>query len=319
MRGIPDLRTGEDLYLSTEEDWAFARKLDARFDEVDFRGLLNFYYELASGLRADQKERQIGHILTAAGRARAWIKILGKVPDGPILDLGCGSGSFLAVFQGEGIESAGVDIAMRWLIVARKRLDEEGLREVPLACASAEGLPLADGSIAGVVAGDVIEHVGDQGATLAEAYRVLKTGGRLVMASPNRYSLAPEPHVGAWGVGFLPRAWMPLYVRWTRGVDFRGIHTLGYAEWTRLLRVSPFNGGTIRVPALPVEDLAQFGRVKRMLARCYQGAVATSIGRMLAKRFGPFFHVVCEQGETQAPLESSRAIRRRSRRSAERA
>ena len=136
-------------------------------------------------------------------------------------------------------ESWGVDIALRWLLVARKRLDEEGLAHVRLVCGCAERLPFCDRGFAGVVAGDVIEHVGDQAATLAEAHRVLVPGGRLFLASPNRFSLAPEPHVQVWGVGYLPRRWMAPYVRWTRGIDFRAIRTLGLRRMETTARAKP--------------------------------------------------------------------------------
>ena len=69
-------------------------------------------------------------------------RALGDSRRGPVLDLGCGTGSFLAAAGRELPDVGGVDIAMRWLLVARKRLDEEGLGRVPLACACAEGLPL---------------------------------------------------------------------------------------------------------------------------------------------------------------------------------
>src|SRR5262249_44710136 len=177
----------------------------------------------------------------------------GEAP-GPWLDLGCGSGSFLAAVGREAPEVCGVDIALRWLVVARKRLDEEGLGHVPLVCACAEELPVSRSTFGRIVAGDLIEHVGDQAATLAEAHRVLRPGGRLFLASPNRFSLSPEPHVGVWGVGFLPRRWMSAYVRWTRSIDFHDVHTLSYGEWRRLLAASPFGAGRVEAPPLPPDD-----------------------------------------------------------------
>src|SRR5262249_33882669 len=150
------------------------------------------------------EQRQILHILTAPGRVGRWRDALGAVADGMILDLGCGSGSFLAAVGARAGPVCGVDVAFRWLLVARKRLGGGGLGRAPLACACAEALPVTDGSLAGVVAGDVFEHVADQAATLAEAFRALRPGGRAFFATPNRYSLGPEPHVQVWGVGFLP-------------------------------------------------------------------------------------------------------------------
>ncbi len=319
LRGIPDLRAEDDHFLSNEDDWSIALRLNEDFDRLDFRDLLDRYFDLVPDVDHSLKARQVTHILTAPGRARRWVEGLGRCEEGPILDLGCGTGSFLAAVGHSATAIGGVDIAMRWLIVARKRLEEEGLALIPLACACAERLPVADRSVAGVVAGDVIEHVADQKATLAEAYRVLAPGGRVFMASPNRYSIAPEPHVEVWGVGYLPRRWMTPYVRWRRGLDFRAIRTMGYAEWTRLLRESPFGGGTIAVPPLPRDDLAHFGTIKRSIARVYNAVVATAPGRWAARGVGPLFHVVCEKPNSvpDTPMRSSSpAIRRRSTRSA---
>ena len=296
LRGIIDLRTGEDGFLSNAEDWEYASRLDADFGRLDFRGLLDRYFDLSPEIPSVLRQRQIAHILTAPDRVRRWLDALGSaVESGPLLDLGCGSGSFLASVGKSGRRVAGVDIALRWLIVARKRLDEEGLAHVPLACGCAERLPFADRSFAGVVAGDVIEHVADQGATLAEAYRVLRPGGRLFLAAPNRFSLAPEPHVQVWGVGFLPRRWMPGYVRWASGRDFRSIRTLGIGEWRRLLWRSPFEGGQIEAPGLPPADLDHFGPLKRRAALAYNRIVSSRPGQAAARVFGPLFHVVCEK------------------------
>lgn len=323
LRGIPDLRTRDDVYLSNEEDWAFANRLVADYDRLDFRGLLDRYFDIASEVSPAGKRRQVTHILTAPGRIVHWLDALGPVGGGPLLDLGCGSGSFLSAVGRCVPDVQGVDVALRWLLVARKRLDEEGLPHVPLACACAEDLPVADDSIAGVVAGDVIEHVADQRATLSEVHRALQPGGRVFMASPNRYSLGLEPHVGVWGVGFLPRRWMRLYVRWINQADFRAIHTLGFREWRQLLRHSPFTNGRINVPLLPRDDLIHFGRIKRVCGRLYNASVQTRGGMRFARAFGPLFHVVAEKPKradpSSAPRPPSRAIHRRSTRSAKRA
>lgn len=314
LRGIPDLRVSDDIFMPNGEDWSFARRLDSVFDRLDFRGLLDYYFDLSPEIPADLRRRQIGHILSAPGRARQWLGALGDSAEGPILDLGCGTGSFLAAVAGPGREFWGLDIALRWLIVARKRLVEEGLDHVRLVCGGAERLPLGDRMFAGVVAGDVIEHVGDMDATLAESYRVLRPGGRLVLASPNRFSLAPEPHVGVWGVGFLPRRWMGPYVHWVRGIEFKAIQTLGLGGWRRLLRRSPFGGGSIEAPGLPMGEIERFGPIKRRLARIYQGVVATRLGRVVARRVGPLYHVVCQR-PAAGDRRSDRATPRRSRRS----
>jgi SAM-dependent methyltransferase len=317
-RGIPDLRTRDDVYLGNDADRTFARRLLDDFDRLDFRGLLERYFDLEPSVPADLRRRQVDHIVTAPGRVRGWLDAMGEPPSGGLLDLGCGSGSFLASVGQELPAACGVDIALRWLLVARKRLDEEGLGHLPLVCACAEDLPVAGSTFSAVIAGDAIEHVGDQAATLAEAYRVLKPGGRLFLAAPNRFSLAPEPHVQIWGVGFLPRRWMPTYVRCVRKIDFRAIRTLGYGEWKDLLRASPFASGRISIPPLPEGDLRPFGLLKRVVARLYNAVVATRVGQWVGRAVGPLFHVVCEKSGTETPLPPVRATRQRSRPSAAR-
>jgi SAM-dependent methyltransferase len=300
FRGIPDLRTRDDVFLDNDTDRLYARRLLDEFDRHDFRGLLDRYFDLSPGIPDDLRRRQIHHILTAPGRARRWLDAVGRPRLGPLLDLGCGTGSFLAAVGGEVPCACGVDIALRWLLVARKRLDEEGLGHVGLVCACAEDLPVEGATFEAIVAGDVIEHVGDQAATLGEAHRVLRPGGRLFMASPNRYSLAPEPHVGVWGVGFLPRRWMAGYVRRVRGIEFRAVRNLGFGEWRRLLAGSPFRGGSVVVPPLPDCDLVRFGRLERWLARVHNAAVTSTPGQRLGRAVGPLFHVVCTREESGA-------------------
>lgn len=299
LRGVPDLRTSDDVFLPNLEDWRLARRLEADYDRLDFRGLLERYYDLRPEIPPDRRRREVTHILTASGRASQWIATLGLEGDGPLLDLGCGPGGFLAEAAARlgGRPLWGLDIAMRWLLLARKRLDEAGLGRVRLVCAGAEAMPFADAAFAGIAAGDAIEHVADQAATIREAHRVLRPGGRLVMATPNRFSLAPEPHVGVWGVGFLPRSWMGPYVRLARGLDFRAIHTRGAGGWRRLIRSGPFGGGTIGAPTLPEEELAHFGGLKARLGRTYNRLVATRPGQALARRVGPLLHIVCTKAD----------------------
>lgn len=296
LLGIPDLRTREDEFLSNETDWHLALRLAAEFDRLDFRGLLDRYYDLSPEIPDHLRERQIRHILESGSRLESWRTAHDDADGaGSILDLGTGTASWLVRASAAGVSSIGVDIAMRWLVLARKRLDEAGLSRVRLVCACAERLPFATASFARIVAGDVIEHVGDQAATLGEAFRVLRPGGRLVMTTPNRWSLAPEPHVGVWGVGFLPRRWMPRYVGWISGRDFRAIRCLSAPEWIRLLERSPFRGGSIIPPPLGDEDTRFGSWTRRLLARAYNRLVSGRLGCAAAVLFGPLFLIVCRK------------------------
>ncbi|WP_260868794.1 class I SAM-dependent methyltransferase [Gordonia sihwensis] len=52
-------------------------------------------------------------------------------------------------------------------------------------------LPLADGSVDVVVNFQVIEHLWDQSAFVAECHRVLRPGGVLLISTPNRITFSP--------------------------------------------------------------------------------------------------------------------------------
>lgn len=105
-----------------------------------------------------------------------------------VLDAGCGSGRHLCeAFRSPGVEVAGVDLSPADLGKARAFLslmarEREGRWSV--ACADVERLPFAGGVFDVVVCAEVLEHVFDNRAAVAELVRVLKPGGDLVVTVP---------------------------------------------------------------------------------------------------------------------------------------
>jgi SAM-dependent methyltransferase len=105
------------------------------------------------------------------------------------LDVGCGIGMYLRAFGRFTPHVFGVEIEGE-----RAR---EALTNGAVAQSSAEALPFTDGVFDLVLSHEVIEHVADDRASVAEMVRVLKTGGRLVLFCPNR--LYPfETHGHYW-------------------------------------------------------------------------------------------------------------------------
>jgi SAM-dependent methyltransferase len=96
-----------------------------------------------------------------------------------ILDIGCGLGVYVRKFREFSDVVCGIDIDP-------KRL-REGAKTTPgLMLAVGEHLPYRDGTFDVVVLNEVIEHVHDDRATIAEALRILSPGGRIVIYAPNR-------------------------------------------------------------------------------------------------------------------------------------
>jgi 2-polyprenyl-3-methyl-5-hydroxy-6-metoxy-1,4-benzoquinol methylase len=122
--------------------------------------------------------------------------LLGHVGAGErVLDVGCGEGRFAAELARAGAEVMGVDVAAEPLRRARERHPELDLRQVPPAGA----WPLKDASFDAVWAGEVIEHVADTAGWLSELRRVLRSGGLLLLSTPDHgrlpmlgWALAPR-------------------------------------------------------------------------------------------------------------------------------
>jgi ubiquinone/menaquinone biosynthesis C-methylase UbiE len=98
-----------------------------------------------------------------------------------ILDVGCGTGSVLALLAARypAAELCGVDPAGEMLRVARTRLS--GDSRVRLLSAHAEQLPFADAAFDLVVSSNSFHHWVDQEAGLREIGRVLAPGAWFVM------------------------------------------------------------------------------------------------------------------------------------------
>jgi ubiquinone/menaquinone biosynthesis C-methylase UbiE len=116
---------------------------------------------------------------------RAWMvrRMVAKyaTPSAPILDAGCGTGLNLRHLP-EG--STGIDINPRNIELLRKRLPNHTVVE-----GDVEALPFADASFGTVLCTEVIEHIPDPSAALAEYRRVLQPGGVLIGSVPARSAI----------------------------------------------------------------------------------------------------------------------------------
>src|SRR5262249_6655822 len=227
-------------------------------------GLARAYYDMTADVDARRRARFLAHIAGAEARGSALATLLPA--EGSILEVGCGTGGLLAAATMAGREVIGADIATPWLVVARRRLADRGL-SVPLVGAEAARLPWADASFDAVVADSLLEHLDDPATALREWHRVVRPGGRLIVWSPNRWSALTDPHVGLWGLGWMPRAWVPAYVRWRRGIPWT-VRPLSPREAKHLAIRSGWDG--VRVE--PASVFAGAGRSRREqgLIRAYE-------------------------------------------------
>ena len=112
---------------------------------------------------------------------------LDYVADKRVLDIACGTGYGIGIMQDKASAVVGVD------------LDNEALQSARAECAGsslairADGLslPFADGIFDVVTSFETLEHLTERPAFLAELYRVLLRGGRLILSTPNAIFTQP--------------------------------------------------------------------------------------------------------------------------------
>jgi SAM-dependent methyltransferase len=151
-------------------------------------------------LEARLRARREGAQEFFAGAAQAWEALraelygarferealLGLLPPGwTVADLGCGAGTLAAALAPHVARVIGVDQSAAMLKAARRRLD--GLGNVELHRGELEALPLPDAACHAALAVLVLSYVAEVAPVLAEAARILRPGGRLVVVDLARH------------------------------------------------------------------------------------------------------------------------------------
>lgn len=109
--------------------------------------------------------------------------LLSLVPagSGALLDIGTGTGRVLELLALRVRQALGVDASRSMLALARSRLAGPDYGHCAVRLADMYRLPLASASFDIVVMQMVLHHAEDPGLVLAEAARVLRPGGRLLL------------------------------------------------------------------------------------------------------------------------------------------
>jgi SAM-dependent methyltransferase len=145
------------------------------------------------------------------------------LPEGRVLDLGCGVGHSLDALAPR--ESVGVDRDARALAGQQRETHVADMR----------ALPLPDSSFASVLSVHSIEHVPDPERVLAEIVRVLGPGGTAVLVTPNRLEFGrPDEIIDPYHhVEFDQDELRGLCARFFAEVDVLGL--FGSARWRELV------------------------------------------------------------------------------------
>ena len=212
-----------------------------------------------------------------AGQERRLKMILEAAPaisGGRVLVDGCGVGMYLARLAESARCAHGLDIEFARLLDA-----QENAPDSPLVCGAGERLPYDDNGFDLVLSHEVIEHVSDDRAAVAEMVRVTRPGGRIVIFCPNRW-YPFETHGIYWRgqyrfgnaplVNYLPSGLRNRFAPHVRAYTGRGLRRLFEGLPVRIMKHTIIFGAYDNI-------IARAGLAGRLLRGLLQGIEATPL------------------------------------------
>jgi SAM-dependent methyltransferase len=186
-------------------------------DDAELEAAYAGWYRPAAGRFAGGGDRVLRR-----SRATLARRLDERAPAGPVLDVGCGDGALLDALRARGREALGLERTSSRPDVRARELTDFDERA---------------GEWAAVIFWHSLEHLGEPAEALQRAYELLRPGGLLVIAIPNRES---------WQARLLGERWFGLDV--PRHLVHLPASTLigaARARSLRIERVSYWRGGQV--------------------------------------------------------------------------
>ena len=114
-----------------------------------------------------------------------FVSFLGSTPCDRLLDVGCGTGIYFDMLARQAHRIDALDLSADMVRVAAEYCQASKLDQIHPQAASADKIPFPDQTFDVVVSMDLLHHVPDPEAVLAEVYRVLRKDGRFFVFEPN--------------------------------------------------------------------------------------------------------------------------------------
>jgi SAM-dependent methyltransferase len=293
LAGIPDLRVSRPSWVNVDTDRESALRLERDTRGMSLEAVVRYVFARQPHRTDAEVEYRVRQVLASPGKLRrqvhGWLRSVALTAG--YVDVGCGPGLLLAASADHGVAGMGIDASLEWLIVARRMIEAHGGRAT-LCAALCEAIPLPDGAAPAIASLDVIEHCVDQRRHLREIDRIAAPSAPFALATPNRFSVTAEPHVGVWGVGWLPARWQQRFVRMRSGKPYEFVRLLSVPGLKRLMKRETHFDGRFLVPRIADEEIALFEARRAKMARAYNRVAEHRMLRWPLFAIGPFFRFV---------------------------
>ncbi|HWK20988.1 MAG TPA: bifunctional demethylmenaquinone methyltransferase/2-methoxy-6-polyprenyl-1,4-benzoquinol methylase UbiE [Microbacteriaceae bacterium] len=157
--------------------------------------------EVAEMFDAVAKRYDVTNAILSGGNAPLWrtatVKAIAPEPGERVLDIACGTGTSTAAIAKRGARVTGIDFSEGMILQARRRHPD-----LEFVAGDAQALPFGDDEFDAVTVSFGLRNFSDPHAALAEMYRVLAPGGRVVITE---FSTPPVGIVRATYSGYLRR------------------------------------------------------------------------------------------------------------------
>ncbi|MDJ0922026.1 MAG: metalloregulator ArsR/SmtB family transcription factor [Henriciella sp.] len=197
-------------YRATSKGWP-RRLLDTLFAEIDLGkaafaadrtalndirqqrlSTANAYFEAV----ADDWDRIRALHFPNEAIEKALLEVAQPGPLHRVVDLGTGTGRMLALFAPRAAEAEGLDLSHQMLTVARANLAKAGVTNARVRQGDVAATPFETDSAELVIIHQVLHYIEDPAAVIAEAARILRPGGQLLIVdfAPHDLAFLQEQH-----------------------------------------------------------------------------------------------------------------------------
>ena len=159
-------------------------------------------------------------------------------PGETVVDFGCGGGidCFIAA-RAVGAQGSvvGIDMTEDMVDLARSNARRLGLRNVEFHLSEMEHTPLEDGTVDAIISNCVINLAPDKFKVFREAYRILKSGGRLMVSDLVRVGDIPEEEAdddANWVECLAGTEMKDVYLRRMEAAGFTDVQIISSVPWS---------------------------------------------------------------------------------------